>query len=78
MAGDSVGLTTDVPRGTRMRAQDGIISIARLSNVPIIPICYSSNNSKISDVLKAGFDICLQTTPTTSLLLNETFTLDPT
>ena len=30
-----------------MRAQEGIVSIARLANVPIIPIGYSSTNSKV-------------------------------
>ena len=46
-AGDYVGLTPDGPRGPRMRAQEGIITIARLANVPIIPIGYASTNSKV-------------------------------
>lgn len=46
-AGDYVGLTPDGPRGPRMHAQEGIVSIARLANVPIIPISYASNRSKI-------------------------------
>ena len=46
-AGDYVGLTPDGPRGPRMRAQEGIVTIARLANVPIIPIGYASTNSKV-------------------------------
>ena len=46
-AGEYVGLTPDGPRGPRMHAQDGIITIARLAKVPIIPISYSSSRAKI-------------------------------
>ncbi|NQU56656.1 MAG: lysophospholipid acyltransferase family protein [Rhodospirillales bacterium] len=46
-AGDYVGLTPDGPRGPRMRAQEGIVTIARLAKVPIIPISYASTRSKI-------------------------------
>jgi len=46
-AGDYVGLTPDGPRGPRMRAQEGIITIARLAKVPIIPIGYASSRSKV-------------------------------
>ena len=45
--GDYVGLTPDGPRGPRMQAQEGIITVARLAKVPIIPIAFSSTNSKI-------------------------------
>lgn len=45
--GDYVGLTPDGPRGPRMRAQEGIVTIARLAKIPIIPIGYASTNSKI-------------------------------
>ena len=46
-AGDYVGLTPDGPRGPRMRAQEGIITIARLAKVPIIPIGYASSRAKV-------------------------------
>lgn len=36
-AGDCVGVTPDGPRGPRMRASDGIVAVARLAGVPIIP-----------------------------------------
>ena len=45
--GDYVGLTPDGPRGPRMRAQEGIVTIARLANVPIIPIGYASTRSRM-------------------------------
>ena len=38
--GDYVGVTPDGPRGPRMRASDGIVSVARLSGVPVIPVAY--------------------------------------
>ncbi len=41
-SGIYVGLTPDGPRGPRMRASAGIVSLARLSGVPIIPVAYSS------------------------------------
>jgi lysophospholipid acyltransferase (LPLAT)-like uncharacterized protein len=46
-AGEYVGLTPDGPRGPRMRAHEGIVMIARLANVPIIPISYASSSAKI-------------------------------
>lgn len=41
--GANVGLTPDGPRGPRMRASAGIISLARLSGAPIVPAAYSIN-----------------------------------
>ena len=40
--GESVGVTPDGPRGPRYKASMGIIQMARLANVPILPISYSS------------------------------------
>lgn len=45
--GEYVGITPDGPRGPRMRAQEGMITIARLANIPIIPVSYASTRSKI-------------------------------
>ena len=45
--GEWVGITPDGPRGPRMRASDGIVSVARLSGVPIIPATYSVNRGRI-------------------------------
>lgn len=41
-AGDWVGITPDGPRGPRMRASAGVISLARLSGAPILPLVYST------------------------------------
>lgn len=44
--GGCIGITPDGPKGPRMRSGDGIINIARLSGVPIIPASYSANPSR--------------------------------
>ena len=36
-AGESVGITPDGPRGPRMRAQDGVLALARLTGATILP-----------------------------------------
>ncbi len=41
-AGDYVGITPDGPRGPRMRASDGIVAVARMSGVPVIPATYAT------------------------------------
>ena len=45
--GDCTGITPDGPRGPRMQAQDGIVTIARLSGASIIPVSYSIRRGKI-------------------------------
>lgn len=45
-SGACVGLTPDGPRGPRMRAGSGIIALARLSGVPIIPVAFSLSRGK--------------------------------
>ncbi|MGC2854873.1 lysophospholipid acyltransferase family protein [Novispirillum sp. DQ9] len=40
-AGEYVGITPDGPRGPRMRATAGIVNVARMAGVPIIPCAYS-------------------------------------
>ena len=42
-AGQSVGITPDGPRGPRMRASAGVIALARLSGVPILPSSVSTS-----------------------------------
>ncbi len=39
----TLGITPDGPRGTRMRASDGVIAIARRTGVPIFPLAYSTS-----------------------------------
>ncbi|MBE03985.1 MAG: hypothetical protein CMD67_02480 [Gammaproteobacteria bacterium] len=46
-AGGCVGITPDGPRGPRMRAQMGVISLAQISGVPIFPATYSVSRCKI-------------------------------
>jgi lysophospholipid acyltransferase (LPLAT)-like uncharacterized protein len=36
-AGSCIGITPDGPHGPRMRASDGVVSLARLAGVPVIP-----------------------------------------
>ena len=40
-AGEYVGITPDGPSGPRMRASDGIVTVARVSGVPIMPCSFS-------------------------------------
>ena len=45
--GEYVGVTPDGPRGPRMRAADGVVSLARLSGVPIFPAGYSADKRRV-------------------------------
>ena len=45
--GECIGITPDGPRGPRMRASDGIINIARLAGVPIIPASYGISRRRV-------------------------------
>ena len=40
-AHEYVGMTPDGPRGPRMQASEGVISVARVSGVPIVPCSFS-------------------------------------
>lgn len=46
-SGKIIGMTPDGPRGPRMRMKPGIITMARLTGVPIIPVCYSTDRNRI-------------------------------
>ncbi len=46
-AGESIGITPDGPRGPRMRASSGIISIARLSGAPILPATFAVTRRRV-------------------------------
>lgn len=41
--GECVGITPDGPKGPRMRASDGIVAVARLSGVPILPATFAAS-----------------------------------
>ncbi len=45
--GECVGITPDGPRGPRMRASDGIVHVARMSGVPVIPCGFSARRRKV-------------------------------
>ena len=46
-AGECVGITPDGPRGPRRRASEGIISVARLAGVPILPVAASATRRRV-------------------------------
>lgn len=46
-SGKWVGFTPDGPRGPRMQVSDGIISVARLAGVPIIPSACAVSHRKV-------------------------------
>ncbi|MEE9301862.1 MAG: lysophospholipid acyltransferase family protein [Alphaproteobacteria bacterium] len=45
--GTYVGITPDGPRGPRMRANLGAVSVARLSGAPIVPVTYSVSRRRV-------------------------------
>ena len=46
-SGQWVGITPDGPRGPRMRASDGVVQVARLAGVPVIPCGFSSGRRRL-------------------------------
>jgi 3-deoxy-D-manno-octulosonic-acid transferase len=46
-AGDCVGITPDGPRGPPMQASSGIINVARLAGVPIVPIVFATSRRRV-------------------------------
>ncbi len=46
-AGECVGIIPDGPHGPRMRASGGVVSVARLAGVPIVPLTYSSRRRRL-------------------------------
>ena len=40
--GYNVGITPDGPRGPRRRAKTGVVAIARLSGLPVVPVAFSA------------------------------------
>jgi 3-deoxy-D-manno-octulosonic-acid transferase len=47
--GRSLSMTADVPPGPARRAGEGIVTLARLSGRPIIPVAVASSRSKVLD-----------------------------
>jgi lysophospholipid acyltransferase (LPLAT)-like uncharacterized protein len=46
-AGIPVGITPDGPRGPRMRASPGLVTVARRAGVPIVPLTYAVRRRKM-------------------------------
>jgi 3-deoxy-D-manno-octulosonic-acid transferase len=46
-AGECVGITPDGPRGPATQASGGIINVARLSGVPIVPIVFAASRRRV-------------------------------
>jgi len=44
--GYDVGLTPDGPRGPRRRAQAGVITVARLTGLPVVPVAFSARPAR--------------------------------
>jgi len=46
-AGECVGITPDGPRGPAMVASDGIVNLARLAGVPILPVAFATSRRRV-------------------------------
>jgi len=46
-AGVCCAITPDGPRGPRMVAQSGVVTIARLAGVPVVPLAYGSSRGRL-------------------------------
>jgi len=45
--GDCVGITPDGPRGPAMTVSTGVVNIARLARVPILPVTYATSRRRV-------------------------------
>ncbi|MBI3445384.1 MAG: lysophospholipid acyltransferase family protein [Magnetospirillum sp.] len=45
--GQCVGITPDGPKGPRMRASAGIVNVAKLAGVPILPATFSTSRRRV-------------------------------
>ncbi len=45
--GGCIGITPDGPRGPRMRASDGAVSLAKLSGTPLVPVSFSARRRRV-------------------------------
>lgn len=46
-AGHCAGITPDGPRGPRMRASGGVVNVARMAGVAIVPLAFSARRSVV-------------------------------
>lgn len=47
--GTHVGITPDGPRGPGLVVSDGIVAVAKLSGVPVVPLAYSTKRRRVFD-----------------------------
>ncbi|MBV9824131.1 MAG: lysophospholipid acyltransferase family protein [Alphaproteobacteria bacterium] len=45
--GDCVGITPDGPQGPAMVASNGIVNVARLAHVPIVPVVFATSRRRV-------------------------------
>jgi lysophospholipid acyltransferase (LPLAT)-like uncharacterized protein len=45
--GSDIGLTPDGPRGPRYRVQIGVIELAKLTGIPLVPLTFSASKKKV-------------------------------
>jgi len=45
--GECIGITPDGPRGPRMRASMGVANVARLTQVPVLPVTYGTSPRRL-------------------------------
>jgi len=48
-AGECVGITPDGPAGPAMVASNGIVNVARLAGVPVVPIVFATSRRRLLD-----------------------------
>ncbi len=48
--GNSIGIMVDGPKGPKGRVKDGIINIAKLSGVPIVPVAWASKDKTFHEL----------------------------
>lgn len=46
-AGDDLGITPDGPRGPKYELQKGVITTAKMTGLPLLPVAYFAKNKKI-------------------------------
>jgi len=46
-SGECVGITPDGPKGPRMRASGGIVNVARMAGVPILPATFATSRRRL-------------------------------
>ena len=47
-AGDDLAVTPDGPRGPRQRVQLGVVELAKLTRLPILPLAFGASKKKLS------------------------------